>query len=78
MDRFLRSEAQSVIENILKNHMTSYKVYAHQVEGFDVTIETLGGIIYVNKEGNLNHTDNKIVHYIELDRLVLYFISELL
>jgi hypothetical protein len=78
MDRALRTEAQSTIENILKNHMVGYKVYASQLEYQDLTIETLGGIIFLDKDGNLNQTDNKIVHYIELERVVLYFISQIL
>ncbi len=72
-DRVLRTEAYAVIENILKQHMVSYRIDPSQLQHRDTTIESLGEIFFVNKEGYINKTDNKIEKFITFKHATVFF-----
>lgn len=74
-DRLIREEAKIMIEEILKSHMVEYKIYPSQIQERDCTIETKHGILFINKDGYLNKTDNQILKYMEFPHASLFFIS---
>jgi hypothetical protein len=72
-DRVMRTEAYTVMENIVKQHMVSYRIEPSQLEHRDTTIESLGEIFFVNKEGYINQTDNKIEKFITFKHATVFF-----